>query len=309
MANCIITATGVDSRVSSCGNAYFCCYEDNSTACCGTPSKRFFLGVATVVTTITGPSSMSATTNSRTSATSAAVSTSNYPCPDLDGTSYTDATGSSYKIQCGTHYSGNDLPEVSTDTIEKCLEICDTYVPSPNQHNYAPCIGVSWAAGNPVGSCYLKYQITAVGLKDGGFQSGYYVNYTRPNSAVTSQGSSLSLTSAPATSSTHSAASTILHMPNPSRGSDSHVAGGVGAGVGIPVGLAILAGVFYLVRRQSKTRLATLLKIDTMANHKNDDRLRESWVEGRSGELSAENKPTELSDPSEPRAELQETCG
>ena len=259
------------------------------------------------MTTITGPSSMSATTNSRTSATSAAVSTSNYPCPDLDGTSYTDATGSSYNIQCDTHYPGDDLPEVSTDTFEKCLKICDTYVPSPKQHNYAPCIGVSWAVGNPIGSCYLKYQITAVGLKNGGFQSGYYVNYTLPKLAVTSQGSSLSITSAPATSSTHSAASTITHTPNPSGGSDSHVAGGVGAGVGVPVGLAILAGVFYLVRRQSKTRLGTLLETDTVANDKNVDRLRESWVEGQFGELSAENKPTELSDPSEPRAELQET--
>ena len=197
MAKCNVTATGVDSRVSSCGSGHFCCYEDNSTACCDTPSKGFFLGVATVVTAITGPSAISATTNSRTSA-------------------------------------------------------------------------------------------------------------MLPNLAVTSQGGSPSITSASATSNTHSAASTIIHTPHPSGGSDRHVAVGVGAGVGVPVGLAILAGILYLVRRRSKTRPETSLEMHSMANDKNDSRLRESCAEGRFDELPAENKSTELSDGNDPRAELQE---
>lgn len=250
------------------------------------------------MTTITGPSTTPAATNSRTSATPAAVSTPAYPCPDLDGTSYTDATGSSYKIQCSTNYAGNDLPAVHADTFVGCLRVCDNYVPEPSAASKASCIGVTWGAGNPGGNCYLKYQITTINTDDGGLSSGYYANYTLPKSAVTSQGSSPSVANATATSSTHSASD-----------SDSHVAVGVGVGVGVPVGLAILVGFIYLMRRQSKTRPEELLGVHAVANDKNDDTLREPWAERRLDELPAENKSGELSDSRRPRAELSEIRG
>lgn len=145
MANSTKSAIGVDNRVSSCGKGHFSCFEDNnSQASCSTFTNGFFLGVATVVTTITGPSPMPVTTSSKTGATSAAVSTAAYPCPDLDGTSYTDATGNSYKIQCSTNDPGNDLPAVHADTFEECLRVCDAYVPEPSAASEASCIGVSW---------------------------------------------------------------------------------------------------------------------------------------------------------------------
>lgn len=235
------------------------------------------------MTTVTGSSPTSATTSSTTGVTSVAVGTPAYPCPDLDGTLYTDVTGSSYKIQCSTDYPGNDLPAVHADTFEGCLRNCDTYVPEPSASSETPCIGVSWGAGNPGGNCYLKYQITTIDTNDGGLSSGYYVNYTLPKSAVTTQGGSPSNLNAPATTSTHSATS------------KDHAAVGVGVGVGVPVGLAILAGFFYLVRRQPKTRPEGLLEIHAVANDKNDNGLRE---------LPAETKPAELSDPRGPLAEL-----
>ena len=158
-----------------------------------------------------------------------------YPCPEFDGSSYADATGSKYNIQCSTDYPGNDLPAVHTDTFEECLKACDTYVPgsSAEADNYAPCVGVSWGAGNPSENCYLKYQITTVKHNDVGLSSGYLANDTLPNSHVTSPRSSQSTTSAPATGAAQAATfttSTTQPTSRPSSGSDSHSDVDVGAG-------------------------------------------------------------------------------
>lgn len=88
---------------------------------------------------------------------------------------------------------------------------------------------------------------------------------------MTNQGNSLSILNAPATSSTHSATSTIMRTPTPSGSSDSHAAVGVSAGVGVPVGLAVFAGFFYLIRRRSKRRPEGLLDVHAVANGKNDN--------------------------------------
>ena len=66
---------GGNNGVVQCGNGKFCCYGDTSGTCCNTLSDVFSLGVATDVTTITGPSSTSITNTSRTSATPAVVNT------------------------------------------------------------------------------------------------------------------------------------------------------------------------------------------------------------------------------------------
>ncbi|KAL9126051.1 MAG: hypothetical protein Q9175_007978 [Cornicularia normoerica] len=137
-----------------------------------------------------------------------------------------------------TDYGGNDLPAVHTDTFEECLRGCDQYVPDPFAASDASCIGVSWQATNPGRNCYLKYQITTINTDDSGISSGYYVNYTLPRSAVTSQDSSPSIENAPATSSTYSAMSTSIRTSTVSGASGSQVVVGVGTGVGIPVGLA-----------------------------------------------------------------------
>lgn len=246
------------------------------------------------MTTITDTGPTSITTSSRISAASAAVSTPTVPCPDLDGTSYTDATSSSYNIQCSTNYPGNDLPAVHTDSFEECLRACDTYVPKPSAASNSSCIGVSWGAGNPGGNCYLKYQITTLINNDDDLSSGYHINYTLPKSAVTTQGSS---------------ASANTRTPTPSGGSHNHVAVAVGAGIAVPVGLAILAGVFYFLWRQVTTRPGGLLEVNKEANDNMNIELPERSTENGAGELPAENKPGEFSDPRWPRAELTEIHG
>ena len=240
-----------------------------------------------------------------------------YPCPDLDGSQYADATGSKYNIQCSTDYPGNDLPAVHTDTFEECLKACDAYVPgsSAEAHNYASCVGVSWGAGNPSANCYLKYQITDVNHNDVGLSSGYQANDTLPNSRVTSPRTSQSITSAPATSTAQAATSTTSTAQpksRPSSGSDSHSGVGVGAGVGIGVGvvgLAILVGIFYLVRRQPRRRPEEPLELSAEKDDEKYDKLRKPSFETRVDELPADNKPGELSDPHGPRAELFEIRG
>ena len=279
----ILVDSSIGPRVAPCGNGNFCCHDDNNknaTACCSTSSNLFSFAVATVVATITDVGPTSATTSSRISAASAAVSASAFPCPDLGGTSYTDATGSSYNIQCNTNYPGNDLPAVHVDTFGECLRACDTYVPEPSAASNSSCIGVSWGAGNPGGNCYLKYQVTTLIANDDGLSSGYYINYTLPKSAVTIQGSSTS---------------TTTRTPSPSGGSDNHVAIGVGVGIGVPVGLAIFAGVFYLTRRQVRTRPGRPMGANMEANDSMDNGLRPPSTERRLEELPAENKPGELS--------------
>ena len=229
-----------------------------------------------------------------------------YPCPDFNGSSYTDTAGSDYHIQCSTDYSGNDLPAVHTDTFEECLKACDTYVPgsSAEAHNYASCMGVSWGAGNPGGNCYLKYQITTINSNNVGFSSGYYANKTLSGSAVTSPGGSTSTTSATPISSTKAATSAIL--PTPSGGSDSHVRIGVGVGIGagVLVALAILAGFFYRIRRRSKGRTVMPVEMDAEGDNKKIDRPYVPSSERRIDELFTENRSTELSVPHGPRAEL-----
>ena len=240
-----------------------------------------------------------------------------YPCPDLDGSSYANATGSKYNIQCSTDYPGNDLPAVHTDTFAQCLKACDAYVPgsSAEAHDYAPCVGVSWGAGNPSANCYLKYQITTVKHNDVGLSSGYLANDTLPNSDVTSPRSSHSTTSAPATGTAQAATSTTSTTQptsRPSSGSDSHSNVGVGAGVGVGVGVAgsaILAGIFYLMRRQIKIRPEEPLELSAGEDDEKFDRLSKPSAEARVDELPAEDKPGELFDQRGPRAELFEIRG
>ena len=245
---------------------------------------------------------------------SAASTPAPYPCPDLDGSSYIDATGSNYHIQCSTDYSGNDLPAVHTDTFEECLKACDTYVPgsSAEAHSYASCIGVSWGAGNPGGNCYLKYNITTINRNDVGFSSGYYANKTLPGSGVqslssnpsTTSATTSSITEAAATSSTKAATSSI--EPTPKGGSGSHVGVGVGAGVaaGVVVGAAILAGYFYLKKRQSKRGPELPPEMDAEENGKNYNKFHEPSSEKHFDELPAEYRPPELFDPRGPRPEM-----
>ena len=240
-----------------------------------------------------------------------------YPCPNLDGSSYADTTGSKYNIQCSTDYPGNDLPAVHTDTFEQCLKACDTYVPgsSAEAHDYAPCVGVSWGAGNPSANCYLKYQITTVKKNDVGISSGYLANDTLPNSSVTSPLSSPSTTSAPATGTAQaatSAASTAQPTSRPNSRSDNHSNVAVGAGVGVSVGVvgvAILAGIFYLMRRQIRRRPEEPLELSAGGDDEKPDRLRKPSAETRVDELPADNKPGELFDSRGPRAELFEMRG
>ena len=287
--------SGFGGRVAPCGNGNFCCFEDKKNiSCCSTSSRLLSLAVATVVTTITENGPTSVTTNSRISAASVAVSTPTLPCPDLDGTSYTDATGSSYNIQCSTNYPGNDLPAVHADTFEECLRACDTYVPEHSATRNGFCIGVSLEARNPGGNCYLKHQITTLITNDDGLSSAYYINYTLPKSAVTSQGSN---------------ASANTHTPTPSGGSDNHVAVGVGAGIGVPVGLAILAGVFYFIRRRVTTRPGGTFGVNAEASDDINNEVIEPATEEEVKELPAENKPGEFFDPRGPRAEMTEIHG
>ena len=226
-----------------------------------------------------------------------------YPCPDLNGSSYTDITGSDYHIQCSTDYTGNDLPAVHTDTFQDCLKACDTYVPG-SPANYAPCMGVSWGAGNPGGNCYLKYQITTINPNNVGFSSGYYANKTLSGSAVTSPSGSPSTTSAAPTSSTKAATSTI--SPTPSGGSDSHVRIGVGVGIGagVLVVLVILAGFFYRMRRRTKRRPDLPVEMDAEEDNKRIDKTHVLSSERRIDELPTETKSAELSVPRGPRPEL-----
>ena len=231
-----------------------------------------------------------------------------YPCPDLNGSSYTNsATKNNYNIQCSTDYPGNDLPAIHTDTFEECLKACDTYVPgsTAEAHNYAPCVGVSWGAGNPSANCYLKYQITTVKHNDVGISSGYLANDTLPNSRATGPRSS---DSAPATGTAQAATSTTQPTSRPSSGSDSHSNVGVGAGVGVGVGVvgsAILAGIFYLMRRQIKRRPEEPLELSAGEDDEKSDKPRKPRVD----ELPADNKPGGLFDPRGPRAELFEVRG
>lgn len=240
-----------------------------------------------------------------------------YPCPDLNGSSYASTAGNKYNIQCSTDYPGNDLPAVHTDTFEQCLKACDAYVPgsSAEAHNYAPCVGVSWGAGNPSANCYLKYQITTVKGNDVGISSGYLANDTLPNSSVASPLSSHATTTSSATGTAQaatSAASAAQSTSRPSSGSDhrSNVDVGVGVGVGVGiVGLAILAGIFYRMRRQIKRRSEEPLELSAGEDDEKSDRLHKSLAETRVDELPAENKPGELFDSQGPRAELFEVRG
>ena len=237
-----------------------------------------------------------------------------YPCPDLDGSPYASATGSRYHIQCSTDYPGNDLPAVHTDTFEGCLEACDAYVPgsSAEADNYASCIGVSWGAGNPSANCYLKFQITTINQNDVGLSSGYHANYTLPNSVVTSLGIGPSTTNAPVTSTTRAAeTSAIQAAPTHGNGSDSHMGigagAGVGVGVGVVVGSAILAAIFYLVRRRPRRRRpGESLELSAEEDDRKGDKRRKPSAEAWIDELPAENRPGELSDLRGARAELFE---
>lgn len=314
-ADYVISAFGYDdNRVAPCGDGKFCCCIDNKTNYCSTPSNILPLGVATVVETVTGHSPTLATTNSENSATSAAVNTPTYSCPDLNGSSYTDATGSSYRIQCSADYHGNDLPAVQADTFEEYLERCDTYVPQLFANSNAACIGVSWWEDKRGINCYRKHRITTINTNDDGLSSAYYVNYTLSDSAMTNEHSNPSDTNAPATSSAHSATSTIIKTPTLSGCSDSHMAVGVGVGVGVgicvPAGLVIVAGFCYLIRRQSKTRSEEVLEMNVLAaNDKKDSGLTEPMADGRLDELPTEDRSGVLFESSGPRAELAEIHG
>ena len=250
---------------------------------------------------------------------SAATSTpAPYPCPNLDNSSYASATGSNYNIQCSTDYPGNDLPALHTDTFEQCLKACDTYVPgsTAEAHNHAPCVGVSWGAGNPNANCYLKYLVTTVKHNDVGISSGYLANDTLSSSSVTSPRSSQSTTSAPTTGTALAATSTTSAVAQPTSrpnsSSDSHSNVAIGAGVGVSVGVvgsAILASIFYLMRRQIKTRPEQPLELSAEADDEKSDKLHKPSADTRVDELPADNEPRELFNARGPRAELFEGRG
>lgn len=59
-----------------CGGGYFCCYGQHNPWCCNTSSSVFFLGVATDVTTLTSPRSVTTTQTTETpTATTSLLST------------------------------------------------------------------------------------------------------------------------------------------------------------------------------------------------------------------------------------------
>ena len=202
-----------------------------------------------------------------------------------------------------------------SNTFEQCLKACEAYVPgsSAEAHDYASCVGVSWGAGNPSANCYLKYQITTVKRNGVGISSGYLANDTLPNSSVTNPLSSHSTTSVPATGTAQaatSAASTTQPTSGPNSGSDnnSNVRVGVGVGVGV-VGSAILAGIFYLMRRQIQRWPEEPLELSAGEDDEKSDKLRKPSAETRVDELPADNKPGELFDSHGPRAGLFEMRG
>ena len=250
---------------------------------------------------------------------SAATSTpAPYPCPNLDNSSYAVATGNKYNIQCSTDYPGNDLPALHTDTFEQCLKACDAYVPgsSAEAHDYAPCVGVSWGAGNPSANCYLKYLISTIKGNDVGISSGYLANDTLSSSSVTSPRSSQSTTSAPPTGTAPAATSTTpttqpTSRPNSSSNSHNNIA--IGAGVGVSLGVvvsAILATIIYLTRRQIKTRPLQPLELNAEASDEKSNNLHKPSADTKIDELPADNEPGELFDPrGGPRAELFEGRG
>ena len=132
MADCIIGGT-VGNGVVACGNGNFCCYHEDTT-CCNTSSSVFFLGSATDVTTLTGPSSMPTSTQSRTSAAASAVST-------------TAVTGPA---------SGPSLPKAAatSSTRAAVTTIAPSHTPSGGSDSHVS-VGVGVGVGLPVGLAIL----------------------------------------------------------------------------------------------------------------------------------------------------------
>ena len=239
-------------------------------------------------------------------------------CPNHDNYTYPNPTRSNNNIQCSTDYPGNDLPAIHTDTFEQCLKACDTYEPgsTAEAHNYAPCVGVSWGAGNPNANCYLKYLVSTIKHNDVGLSSANLAKDKLSTSTVTSPRSSQSTTSATATgtaqaaTSTTSAAAQPTSRPSSISASHSNVA--VGAGVGVSVGVvgsAILASIIYLMRRQIKRRPEQPLELSAEADDEKFNKLHKPSADARVDELPADNEPGELFDARGPRAELFEGRG
>ncbi|KAM0803486.1 hypothetical protein BDR22DRAFT_886324 [Usnea florida] len=120
--------------VTACGDGNFCCWDGTDTTCCSTSSSVFFLGAATIVTTLTGSSSTPTSTQSRTSVTSSAVST----------TAVTDP-GSSPSLPKAAATSST---RTATSTI------APTPTPSGGSDSHVS-VGVGVGVGVPVGLAVL----------------------------------------------------------------------------------------------------------------------------------------------------------
>jgi len=68
-------------------------------------------------------------------------------CPAWNGSLYNTTTATSFQIECGTDFTAGDMHMIYTNTIEDCINACDT---TPG------CVGVS-RSGN---ACYLKNDVS-----------------------------------------------------------------------------------------------------------------------------------------------------
>jgi hypothetical protein len=70
-------------------------------------------------------------------------------CPGDDGQTYTATNGGQYVLHCGADYYGGDLSSLAANTLEDCLNACDTT---------SGCTDVAYHSDGQY--CYLKNQVT-----------------------------------------------------------------------------------------------------------------------------------------------------
>ncbi|KAA6416081.1 MAG: hypothetical protein FRX48_00800 [Lasallia pustulata] len=159
--------------------------------------------IVTVVTTTNGQGSVVTTTMTSTSTAEPTL------CPGGSGTTYVDADGNVYEIECGVSYPGSDLPAVHADTFSACILACSNWVPQASVAGGATCVAASWGEGNPGGNCYRKYAIGEVNPTNGGFDSCRLVSYTpsKPPTTITTGSGATSTSSQTRSSSTTSTSS------------------------------------------------------------------------------------------------------